>query len=237
MPDDMAHSPKPGRSDRKVVVIAGASGVVGSRALAHLLAREDVGSVVALGRRELSTRDDKLVSKVVDLQSSAALAREIPTGSCVALCCLGTTMKKAGSREAFRAVDRDAVVTFAEAARQKDVPRFVVLSSLSADPRSRNFYLRTKGEMERALTELGFPQLTVLRPSLIDDQGTRSEFRLGERVGLALSRALFSVVGKTHRLAPIPADTLGRALVYLAFDKTAEPLRIVESDRLHEIGR
>lgn len=233
----MAHTVNPGLGDRKAVVIAGASGVVGSRALAHLLAREDVGSVVALGRRELPVNDDKLISKVVDLHSAAALAREIPTGAGVALCCLGTTMKKAGSREAFRAVDRDAVVTFAEAARQKDVARFLVVSAIGADPRSRNFYLRTKGETEQALGELGFPQLTVLRPSFIDDQGARTEFRLAERIGLPLSRALFSVVGRTHRLAPIPADTLGKALVDLAFDETSEPLRIFESDRLHEMGR
>lgn len=221
----------------KTVVIAGASGVVGSRALAHLLARADVGSVLAVGRRPLLVQHEKLSSKTADLQSPGAISRELPEDVAIAVCSLGTTMRRAGSRAAFRAIDHDAVVAFAEGARERGASRFVLVSSLGADARSRNFYLKTKGEAEQACARLGYPQLTLVRPSFIDDEGARAEHRCGERIALRLSRALFSVVGKTSRYAPITANTIGRAVVHLAFDDTDQPVRIVESDALHVLGR
>ncbi len=221
----------------KTIAIAGGSGVVGARALHHLLARGDVGRVVAVGRRPLALAHEKLVSSVVDLRSVAAIAAGIPDGVAVAVCCLGTTMKQAGSKEAFRAVDRDAVVAFGEAALARGAQRFLLVSSVGASARSRNFYLRTKGEAEEELKRLGYAQLTVLRPSFIDDEGARGEFRLGERVGLPLVRAVFSVVGKTRRYAPIRADVIAKALVRLAFDDTADRVRVVESEELHVLGR
>jgi len=224
-------------TDRKNVVIAGASGVVGARALHHLLARDDVGAISAVGRRVLPIQHEKLVSRIVDFRSKAAIASEIPDGTAVAICCLGTTLKQAGSKEAFRAVDHDAVVTFAEAARESGARRFALVSSIGADPRSRNFYLRTKGETEEALEQLGYPQLTVLRPSFIDDEGTRGEFRSGERMTLPLARVVFSVFGKTSRYAPVRADVIAKALIRLALDDTTQRVRIVESEQLHQLGK
>jgi uncharacterized protein YbjT (DUF2867 family) len=221
----------------KTVVITGASGVVGSRALERLLARDDVGRVVALGRRPLPVQHDKLVSRVVDLQNATALASEVPDGVAIAVCCLGTTMKQAGSKAAFRAVDHDAVVAFGEAARQKGAARFLLVSAVGVNARSRSFYLKTKGEAEDALARLGFPQLTALRPSFIDDQGARTDHRPLERIALPIGRALFSIIGKTSRYAPITADAIAAALVRLAFDDTTEPLRIIEGEQLHVLGR
>ncbi|HTV24189.1 MAG TPA: NAD(P)H-binding protein [Polyangiaceae bacterium] len=219
----------------KSVAIIGASGVVGSRAVRELCARNDVARVIALGRRPAPIQHDRLTSRVVDLQSQTAIAAELE-GADIAISCLGTTMKKAGSQQAFRAVDHDAVLAFGAAARDKGVSRFLIVSGLGAKASSGNFYLRTKGEADDALARLGFPQLTILRPSLIDDDGTRPEARLGERIALPISRALFAIVGKTHRYAPIRADVIARALVRLAFDETTERVRIVESDRLHSVG-
>jgi uncharacterized protein YbjT (DUF2867 family) len=177
------------------------------------------------------------VSRVVDLQSSTALAAELPDDLGVAISCIGTTMKQAGSQAAFRAVDHDAVLAFGRAAHGKGARHFLLVSALGANARSSNFYLRTKGQAEDALAQLAFSQLTIVRPSLIDDQGARSQQRFGERLALPLSRALFSLVGKTHRYAPISADSIARALVRLAFDGTTERVRTVESDRLHELAR
>ena len=225
-------------TDRKNVVIAGASGIVGTRALQHLLARDDVAHVVAVGRRVLPLQHDKLVSKIVDLQSKSATASEIPDGTAVAICCLGTTLKQAGSKEAFRAVDYDAILAFAEAAREKRVERFVLVSSIGASPRAGSFYLRTKGETEDALARLNFSHLVVVRPSFIDDQGMRRDYRPLERLTLPLARVIFSIVGKTSRYAPISADVIGKAVVRLALDDTAtERVHIVESEQLHELGK
>jgi uncharacterized protein YbjT (DUF2867 family) len=219
------------------VAIVGASGLVGSRVLHHLLERDDVIRVVALGRRPLPVMHEKLVSGVVELQSSSEIAAALPEQLTIAVCCLGTTMKKAGSKEAFRAVDYDAAVAFAAAARDRGARHFLLVSSLGANARSSNFYQRTKGEVEDAVARLGYPQLTVVRPSLIDDEGQRQESRMGERVALSLARALFAIVGRTSRYAPISADAIARALVRLAFDPPPERLRIIESEQLHALGR
>ena len=218
------------------VVIAGASGVVGARVLDHLLRRGDIGRVIAVGRRILPLQHEKLVSKVVDLQNTAAVAAEIPNGTAAAFCCLGTTMKRAGSMDAFRAVDHDAVLAFAQAALEKGARRFLLISSVGARASSANFYQRTKGEVEDALARLGYAQLTILRPSLIDDEGARRDYRAGERLVLPLARIVFAVVGRTRRYAPISADVIAKAMVRLAFDNTTSRVRSVESDELHRLG-
>jgi uncharacterized protein YbjT (DUF2867 family) len=218
------------------VVIAGASGVVGARVLHHLLRREDVGRVIAVGRRILPLQHEKLVSKVVDLQNATAVAAEIPQGTVVAFCCLGTTMKLAGSKEAFRAVDHDAVLAFGRAALERGAKRFLLVSAVGARANSANFYQRTKGEAEEALARLGYAQLTILRPSLIDDEGARRDYRAGERLLLPLARVVFAVVGRTRRYAPISADVIAKAMVRLAFDNTPDRARSVESDELHRLG-
>ena len=252
------------------VAIAGASGVVGARVLRHLLARDDVGRVVAVGRRELAVADDtdrplraapapdappesgldsRLVSRVVDFADPATIVAALPDDLSVAFCCLGTTMRRAGSKEAFRAVDYDAVVAFAESARARGARRLVVVSSIGADPGARSFYLRTKGEVEEALSGLGFAELVLVRPTLLDDEGARAERRPAERLTLALARPLFRLLGRTRRYAPIPADTVARAMVRLGLDAPAageeersghgamDGVRVVESEELHVIGR
>lgn len=98
-------------------------------------------------------------------------------------CCLGTTIRAAGSEPAFRAVDHDAVLAFARALRRGGTPEFRVVSSVGADPEARSFYLRVKGETERELRALGFPRLLIFRPGLL--RGPRAEFRFGERLALA----------------------------------------------------
>ena len=219
------------------VVIAGASGVVGARVLHHLLRRDDdVARVIVLGRRILPLQHEKLVSKVVDLQNTAAVAAEIPEGTAVAFCCLGTTMKRAGSMDAFRAVDHDAVLAFGQAALAKGARRFLLTSSVGARAGSANFYQRTKGEVEDALARLGYAQLTILRPSLIDDEGARRDYRAGERLVLPLARFVFAVIGRTRRYAPISADVIAKAMIHLAFDNTTDRVRRVESDELHRLG-
>jgi uncharacterized protein YbjT (DUF2867 family) len=218
------------------VAIAGASGVVGRRVLARLLERADVATVVAVGRRELDTHHEKLTSRVADLKDPDATAAALPAPVSVGICCLGTTLKAAGSKEAFRAVDHDAVVAFGRAVLRNGGQRLVLVSSIGADASASGFYLRTKGEAERALADLAPPQLTILRPSFIDDEGARSESRPLERISLPIAHAIFSVLGRRRRYAPISAETIARALVRLAFDETSEAVRVVESDRLHVLG-
>lgn len=158
----------------KIVLLAGASGLTGSCALEALLDSPDVTRVVAVSRRPLKREHPRLANRIVQFQHLESQLQG--TRAEAALCCLGTTIRQAGSREAFREVDVDTVLSFARAAKACGVRRFVVMSSVGADPRSRNFYLRTKGEMEEELEGLGFESLDILQPSVL--LGWRADMRL-----------------------------------------------------------
>jgi uncharacterized protein YbjT (DUF2867 family) len=146
----------------------------------------------------------------------------------IAYCCLGTTIKKAGSEQAFRAVDLDMVVAFAKRAREMGARHLIVISALGADRRSPIFYNRVKGEMEYALRAQDWPQLTICRPSLL--LGERLEPRMAEQFVGPLSRL---IPGKYRG---IEACQLARAMWRLALEEQ-DGLRIVESDELRKLGK
>lgn len=152
-----------------------------------------------------------------------------------AFCCLGTTIKAAGSQAAFRAVDFDAVLAFARAAQRAGVKRFAVVSALGADPASRNFYTRVKGEAETALQALGFATLVIARPSLL--AGNRAALgqplRLGERIALAATAPLAGLIPKPWR--PIAAERVARAML-LALAQGRPGVQVLESAALQDLG-
>jgi uncharacterized protein YbjT (DUF2867 family) len=217
-------------------LVAGGSGVTGARLLHHLLADERVGRVTAVGRKPLALRHARLVSVVADLTDAASIGRVCPDEVDVAFCALGTTIRQAKTRAGFRSVDHDAVVAFATAARRHGAERFLLVSSLGASSSSLSFYLRTKGEAEDAVVAIGFPQVVFARPSILDDEGTRRDRRIGEKVGLAVMRTITPIIGSQSRSAPIRTDAVARALVRLAFDPGPARVRIVLSDELHRLG-
>ena len=146
----------------------------------------------------------------------------------IAFCCLGTTIKQAGSEEAFRAVDLDMVVAFAKRARELGARHLIVISAIGADPKSSIFYNRVKGEMEQALKAQDWPQLTIVRPSLL--LGERLEPRLAEQLAGPLSRL---IPGKYHG---IEVCELARAMWRLALEEQ-DGVRVVESDELRKLGK
>jgi uncharacterized protein YbjT (DUF2867 family) len=189
--------------------LAGGSGLVGGALLRRLLQDEHFTKVISTGRRRLALDHPKLAQELVDFSSPAAFqALEAPE---VAFSCLGTTIGKAGSREAFRAVDRDAVLAFARAARAQGARVFLHVSALGANPRSSIFYNSVKGEIEEAVARVGFESVYALRPSILD--GEREESRPGERLGLAVARALGPLLGKYR---PTPVGAVAEAMVVLA---------------------
>ena len=146
------------------LLLVGASGEVGRAVLAQALADRRVAEVVALSRRPLPAAE-KLINVVVDFDK---LPEQAPWWAVDAvICTLGTTQRAAGSNEKFAAVDRDLPLRIARRAREVGATRFALNSSLGADAGSGNFYLRTKGEAEDAIRELGYPGYTIVRPSLI----------------------------------------------------------------------
>ena len=206
------------------VLLAGATGLTGEHLLDRLLNEPTITRVLAPTRRPLAEHPH-LENPVGD---PAVFLPQLSGQVDIAFCCLGTTLKQAGSEEAFRAVDLDMVVAFAKRAREMGARHLIVISAVGADPKSSIFYNRVKGEMEQALKAQDWPQLTIVRPSLL--LGARREFRLGERLLAPLARW---IPGKYRG---IKACTLAHALWRLALEEQ-DGTRIIESDQLRRLGR
>ena len=189
--------------------IAGASGLIGSHCLPLLLDRAEYGRVVSLVRRPSGRTHPKLTEIVTDFAALDKL--EAPPPGDV-FCAIGTTIKKAGSKEAFRKVDAGYVEALAGRAAARGAKRFLLVSSVATDAKSPNFYLRVKAEAENAVAMQPFEMAGILRPSFL--LGEREEFRLGERIGGPLARALtFLLFGPMRIYRPIEAETVARAMV------------------------
>ena len=209
-------------------LLAGATGLIGRElaaqwrgpGLLHLLVRRAGVPAGALQRVQ-----------VVDFNALGSLPR-----ATMAFCCLGTTIKVAGSKAAFRAVDFDAVLKFAQAAKGAGVTRLGIVSALGANPRSANFYSRTKGEMEAALKGLGLASLVIARPSLL--AGNRAALAQAPRPGERLTLAITAPVSRWLPLAwrPIEAATVARALIRAVAD-TKPGVQVLESAQLQKLGR
>ena len=223
----------------RVVVVAGASGLVGSALVRALLGDERVTRVICLVRRPLpatarGAHGDKLEERQVPSFEAAALETAMPKDVEDAYCCLGSTIKAAGSQEAFFKVDHDAVEAFARAARAAGARRFLVISSLGADRHSLSFYLRVKGDMEASVARVGFDAAHALRPAILD--GERGEHRLGEALGIKVMRGVSSLLGGPRfKYAPIHVETVARAMIALAFGEE-RGFVVAESARLQALG-
>lgn len=207
----------------RTAVIAGATGLVGGRLLDLLLADGTWDRVVNIGRREAAVQHPALEHRVVSFTALEALP------ACTdAFCCLGTTIRKAGSQAGFRAVDHDAVLALARAVHRAGAERFLHVTALGASPSSRILYNRVKGETERDVAASGIATTIAFRPSMLD--GDRAESRPAERVGLVAMRAVAPLLG---RYRPTRVDDLAAAM--LAAARTGRPgHRVVEA---HEIAR
>jgi uncharacterized protein YbjT (DUF2867 family) len=199
----------------RTALLAGGSGLVGGLAIPHLLAPGAFDRLVALGRRPLPTRPG-LDPQTVEF---ARLAARPLVPAAAAVCALGTTIRKAGSQAAFRAVDVDAVLAFARWARAGGAATFVLVSSVGADPTSSNFYLRCKGEAEECVAGLGFARFVALRPSLL--LGAREDARPGEALGRAITPLLNPLMlGPLRRYRGIEAGAVAAAAARAALDPT-----------------
>jgi uncharacterized protein YbjT (DUF2867 family) len=206
------------------ILLAGATGLTGEHLLDRLLNEPTVSRVLAPTRRRLAEHPH-LENPVGNL---ADLLPQLEGRVDIAYCCLGSTIKQAGSEGAFRAIDHDLVVAYAQRARDLGARHLLVISAVNADDTSSIFYNRVKGETEKSLIAQNWPQLTIARPSIL--LGTRTEPRLGEQLAGPLSRL---IPGKYHG---IEATQLARALWRLALEEQ-DGVRVVESDELRRLGK
>lgn len=216
------------RTEPKRVIVAGTTGLVGSAVVEQAAADPMIGSTIALTRRRLDSLPDRVQQVVVDFE--ALSQAELDWRADLMVIALGTTIRKAGSQEAFAKVDRDYVLSVAEQALQAGTPACAVVSSIGANAKSRAFYPRLKGEVELALQNLGFARLVILRPSLLT--GQRAEKRLGEQWSIRAMTALQPLTPRRWR--PIAARSVAAGLLRHGLVNPAEePGRIVlESDQI-----
>lgn len=219
---------------KRKAVVAGATGLIGKELVRQLLADEAYGTVVALVRRETGFRHPKLRESFADYRALAKeggrAMPELDLAGADVFCALGTTIKKAGSQAAFREVDCAYPLALGRLAKAQGAARFLIVTSIGANPASRMFYTRVKGEVEEALRELDLPALDLFRPSLL--LGRREEFRFGERVA-ALFLPWFSALLGKYR--PVHGRTVAAAMIRAA--KSGGPgVRIHESSRIREMG-
>ena len=216
----------------KTVLVVGATGLVGSAFIRQALAGDQNLAVHALVRRATSEQHERYqetVAATEDWPQVIADCRPYAT-----FCALGTTIKAAGSKEAFRAVDFALVAAVAEAARQADCKHFVAISSGMADASARSFYLQTKGAAEDALIAQQFDRLDILRPGLL--RGDRQQFRLGESLAIAASPLMDMFLhGPLKNFRSIHADDVARAALKLLRDDTPG-LYIHENSAIAELA-
>jgi uncharacterized protein YbjT (DUF2867 family) len=205
-------------------IIAGATGLVGSECLRLLSTRYN--QIIALVRRRAGIPDER----VVDFDQLGAL--EFPAGAHV-YCALGTTIKKAGSQPAFRRVDFDYPLALAERAAAAR-GRFMLVSSVGADPKSNNFYLRVKGELEDRIRVLPLDACHIFHPSFLI--GDRAEKRTGEKAGIAIARTInLLLIGGLRKYRAIEATAVARAMVAAA-QKNSAGTFVYHYDEIKELA-
>jgi len=188
------------------LLLVGSTGLVGRHVLDLALADARINAVIAPVRRTLPDHP-KLLAPTVDFEHLPEDADWWRADAVI--CALGTTMRVAGSKEQFRRVDHDYPLNVARLARQYGTPTFVLNSAVGADPSSRFFYNRVKGELEQDLAKLGFHSLTFVRPGLIG--GKRDEPRPAEQVASLVLGVLHPILPRSLRINP--AKTIAKAML------------------------
>jgi uncharacterized protein YbjT (DUF2867 family) len=215
------------------ILLAGASGEVGKRLLDNLIASNLVDSIHLVNRRPHPTNRIKVTQHNINFEKPIQLDNE-PNFD-LAFCCLGTTIKKAGSKAAFESVDFQYVAQFAQLAKQHNCQQFAVISSIGANPIKGGFYLQTKGRMEAHLQSMEWPSLYIFRPSLLT--GKRQEFRLGEQLGSIFGRLISPfLVGPLHKYRPINMNKVASAMAAILTAESNSGVKVLEGDDILKLA-
>lgn len=212
-------------------LVFGGSGLTGKFLTELLIADTRYDRITLFVRKEIPVYHGKVRQVLFNPDDLAGIADKFEGDQ--VFCCLGTTIKKAGSKDAFFKTDHDLVCNIAKIAFSKEISTFTVISSLGANADSANFYLRTKGMMEQSLKKTGISNLIILRPSML--MGFRSESRPMEDFGKSISNALaFLFVGPIRKYKPIHAETVARAMIKAANENPG--ISVIESDSIESLG-
>lgn len=220
--------------DQKTAIIAGATGLVGSHLLNLLLNSDYYEKVYVLSRRKMDLEHPKAEELVIDFDS-LPYAQVLPKADDV-YCCLGTTMKKAGSKDAFRKVDQTYPYEIARQALDKGASEYFLVSAMGANDSSYIFYNRVKGEAEQSISKLSaYKKVAIYRPSLI--LGDRKEERTGEKIAMKLMRFLKPLmIGPLRKYRPIHARTIANGMFNTARQQQLRGVQIYESEQIKSLA-
>jgi uncharacterized protein YbjT (DUF2867 family) len=217
---------------KKSVLLVGATGLVGGELLTFLLNHPGYEKVKVFIRKPMKINHPKLEQINVDFDKLHQYREHFNVND--VYCCLGTTIKKAGSQEAFRQVDYEYPLGLAKLAVESDVERFLIITAMGADKSSNVFYNRVKGEVEEELRNSGIGTLHIFRPSLL--LGEREEFRLGEKLAILLSPILsFAMIGGLRKYKPIQANNVAKAMFLTGQTKVCGTF-VYPSDDIQQIS-
>jgi uncharacterized protein YbjT (DUF2867 family) len=207
----------------KVALLAGTTGLIGSQLLELLLADNDYDRVIAISRKSLDKTHPKLENLVCNLNELENHSTSLKADD--VFCCLGTTMKNAKTKQAFRAVDYDAPVAIAKIAKDSGAKRYLLISALGANKDSSIFYNQVKGEVEEAIAQVGFDSFHIFQPSLLT--GPRKEQRTGEEAAQVFYKIFGFLIPK--KFAAIESIKVARAMV--AFAKQSSKGKFIHSSK------
>lgn len=216
----------------KTALIIGSTGLIGSHLLDLLLESQEYEKVITFVKRDSGIQHPKLKQRIIDFDKPDTY-KEFVVGDDF-FCTIGTTIKKAGSQDAFRKVDFEYPKQFASLAQQNKVKQFLIITSLGADANSSNFYLKTKGEIQDFLKNCAFESISILQPSLL--LGNRTEFRLGEKMGVYFMKLFsFLFIGNLKKYKAIQSEAVAKAMFIIA-QKNYKGFQIIESDSIQGIA-
>jgi len=216
---------------QKTAIVLGATGLTGSLLVDRLVADDSYGLIKLFSRKSSGNDSPKIQEYTGDILQLENFQSEFTADE--VFCCVGTTSAKTKDRNIYRAIDYGIPFTASKMARENNIPAFLVMSSMGANPNSRIFYSRTKGEMEQAVLDQKISNTYILRPSLI--LGERNERRLGESIGaMLLKLTSIFLAGRWKKYRAIEADCIASAMINLA--KTRPEIQIVHSDLIQEYG-
>lgn len=216
---------------KMTIVLVGSTGAIGKDVLSFLNVEKNVEKIITLTRKPAKNKASKEENLTIDFSNLPGLKNNIKAD--VFICCLGTTMKVAGSQDEFRKVDYDYVVQFAKLAEATQAKKIIVVSALGANAKSKVFYNRIKGQMEIDVAQVHVPSIEFFRPSLL--LGKRDEFRPGETLAKILTPILNPLLlGPLKKYKPIQSQTVAKAIVLRSLLGN-QGLVTFESDQIEKI--
>lgn len=217
---------------QRTALVFGGTGLIGKALTEELYKSQSYDKILLFSRKDTGFADSsKIVNNIVDFNHPESFYGKIKGDDLYI--CMGTTIKKAGSIQKMEEIDRDIPVKLAKHACENMVNRIVVVSSIGANDRSSNYYLRIKGEMERNILENDFETIAIVRPSLL--LGKRTEKRLGESVSKVFMNVLgFFLLGNLKKYRAIEGRDVAKAMIRIVLEEKGK--RIIESDQIQKIA-